>query len=387
MVKMQNRFKEKAIVHSVNHFPSVGILGPRQCGKTTIAKKIMSDLGKKAIYLDLESERDLAVLSSPELFFEQHYDDCIILDEVQVKPDLFPVLRSSIDKHRVPGRFILLGSSSPNLLRSSNESLSGRVVYHELSPFNVSEIEQLTRHRIWGGYPECHLFPTYDLSVEWLENYINSYVNRELPALGLNTSPITIRKLLSMIAHVHGNLLNTQQLSSSLGVSASSVKNYLDFLEGAFLIRRLQPFYVNMKKRLVKSPKIYIRDAGILHYLLGFSSSRDYEFSPYVGASWEGYVIEQVLQALPKNVDAYFYRTHQGTECDLIIAKGQTTIICVEVKYTLAPSITKGFGISIDDLSTKDNYIIVPREEDYLLREDVKVMGITNFLKEVVFNL
>ncbi|MEQ9300023.1 MAG: ATP-binding protein [Cyclobacteriaceae bacterium] len=381
------RLKEERLLKSLAHFPCVGILGPRQCGKTTLSKLLMDKLGKQAVYLDMESERDRSALSSPELFFDQHMDECIVLDEIQVHPDLFPILRSSIDKNRVPGRFILLGSSSPHLLRKSNESLAGRESYHELSPFNLLEIDKPLQHRLTGGYPECYLFEDVDISFEWLANYVASYVQRELPALGLNTHPHNIQKLLTMLAHVHGNLLNIEQLSGSLGISATSVRNYLGFIEDAFLIRRLKPFHANLKKRLVKSPKVYIRDVGVLHQLLGIGSRKDYEFSPQLGASWEGYVIEQILQLLPAPYLSYFYRTHQGTECHLVITKGDQPIISVEVKYTAAPKMTKSFTTAIDDLGTKNNFIIVPREEDFPLTDNVQVVGLETFLKNIILDL
>ena len=381
------RLKEERLLKSLAHFPCVGILGPRQCGKTTLSKLLMTKAGKQSVYLDMESERDRAAISSPELFLDQHMDDCVVLDEIQIKPDLFPILRSSIDKNRVPGRFILLGSSSPQLLRKSNESLAGRVSYHELSPFNLLEIDKPLQHRLTGGYPECYLLDDVEVSFEWLSNYVASYTERELPALGLNTNPQKIRKLLTMLAHVHGQLLNIEQLSGSLGASATSVRNYLDFIENAFLIRRLAPFHANLKKRLVKSPKAYIRGVGVLHQLLGINSRQDYEFSPSLGASWEGYVIEQVLQLLPSPYQAYFYRTHQGTECDLVIVKGAKPLLSIEVKYTAAPKMTKSFTTAINDLETKRNFIIVPREEDFPLREDVQVMGLETFLRVVITNL
>ncbi|MEO9871731.1 ATP-binding protein [Ekhidna sp.] len=384
---MISRNKKASILRSLQNFVSVGIIGPRQCGKTSLVKSLTKENDKTTIYLDLESERDLSVLSSPELYFDEHLEECIILDEIQVKPSLFPILRSSIDKHRVPGRFMLLGSSSPHLLRNSNESLAGRIVYHELAPFNITEIDHFAKHRLVGGYPECYLQKDESLAFEWLGSYIDSYINRELPALGLNVSSVSLLKLLKMLAHVHGNILNIEQLAGSLGISASSVRNYLDFIEGAFLIHRLQPYHTNLKKRLIKSPKIYVRDAGVLHSLLGISSQEDYEFSPYLGHSWEGYVIEQITQLLPRKYGYHFYRTHQGTECDLVITKGDLPILSVEIKYTAAPKMTKGFTIAIQDLNTSSNFIIVPREEDFQLNDHVRVQGLETFIKKEILTL
>ena len=381
------RNKQSDLLDSLSYFPSVGIVGPRQCGKTTLARQLINAMDKHVIYLDLESSRDLSILNEAELFFDQHINDCIILDEVQVKPDLFPLLRSSIDKNRIPARFILLGSSSPKLLRQSNESLAGRISYHELAPFHLSEIDEQQKHFLRGGYPESYLQQKEKMAFEWLNNYIQSYVDRDFAALGLKASPSTLYKLWRMLAHIHGNILNTEQLSRSLGISATSIRNYIDFMEEAFLIRRLPSFHINIKKRLVKAPKIYIRDSGILHALMSISTFSDLEFHPSIGASWEGYVIEQIAQALPDTKEVHYYRTHQGSEVDLVITKGLQPIASVEIKYSAAPKVTKSLAISIEDLQTTRNFVIVPEEQDYLLRKDIRVTGLRKFLSETVSSL
>jgi predicted AAA+ superfamily ATPase len=387
---MIERLKSNFIQKSLKAFPAVGIIGPRQCGKTTLAKSIAKSLKKEVFYLDMESPKDFDLLDNdPEFFFDKHLNDCVILDEIQVKPDLFPVMRSSIDKNRKPGRFIILGSSSPKLIQKSNESLAGRISYHELSPFNLIEIKtKEEKHWLRGGYPEAVLNKSQETTTEWLTNYINTYVSRDLPAIGLTTTPSTIYKLWKMISGINANILNVEDISRSLGVSASSIRNYLDFMEEAFLIRRLHPYYVNIGKRLVKNPKIYVRDSGILHTLLSITNPTELEFSAMVGASWEGYVIEQICQLLPSTIEPYFYRTHNGSEVDLVLVKGVMPICCIEVKYSLSPSVSKGFWISVsEDLKTEKNYIIIPRGNNVQIKENVWVMPLLEFLQEIIPSL
>ncbi len=365
----------------MQYFPIIGLLGPRQCGKTTLVKHIAEKHGEEAIYLDLESQRHLAILSEPELYFRTHQSALVVLDEIQVRPDLFPLLRSAVDEARTPGRFIILGSASPALLRQSNESLAGRVSYHELSPFNLLEIEGLEKHRLVGGYPDSFLAPD-DIAFQWLENYIRSYVERELPALGLRTTPANIYKLLRMVSHIHGSLLNIENLSRSLGISATSVRNYLDFIENAFLIRRLQPFHINTNKRLIKSPKIYIRDSGVLHSLHGLYKAKELEFHPISGASWEGYCIEQIIQLLPETVQPYFYRTQHGAELDLILVKGVEPIATVEIKLTVAPKTTKGLHSAIFDIGVEKNFVIARIEERFSLAENIVACSLEHFITQ-----
>jgi len=375
------RQKEAKIIKSLTNFPLVGILGPRQCGKTTLVKSIGEKLQKSTIYLDMESNRDRNVLSDPELYFNNHLDDCIIIDEIQLFPALFPIMRSTIDQDRQPARFIILGSSSPKLLRKSNESLAGRVSYHELTPFIYPEIDKKNRHRIWGGYPDCYLGDSDSFSFEWLHNYIQSYTERELPQLGLKTSALNILKLLKMISYLHSQLLNISQISNSMGISTTSVKNYIDFLSEAFIVRLLPPYYPNTKKRLIKSPKIYIRDVGIFHALAGISSLEALEFHPLIGASWEGYVIEQVISNLPAMIEPAFYRTQHGNEVDLILMKGHQVYAAIEIKNTISPKPGKGFYQAIDDLNPSNKIFVVPSAENYELVNGIRVLGINELIQ------
>ncbi|MEM1405296.1 MAG: ATP-binding protein [Bacteroidota bacterium] len=372
-------------MESIQYFPVTGIIGPRQVGKTTLSKDILQFIDKKGIYLDLENPRDSNQLADPVLFFESNKDKCVILDEIQRMPDLFPILRSMIDDHRVPGRFIILGSASPNLIRDSSESLAGRIAYWELTPFIINEVihdfETMKTHWLRGGYPNAYLAPSNRLSFQWISNFVKTYIERDLPLLGLNIERNTILKLWTMIAHMNASVLNMSNLAKSLGTSSTTIKKYLHFLEEAFLIRQLRPYAINVKKRLVKSPKIYIRDTGTLHYLLGITSTNDLEYHPSLGTSWEGYATEQILNSMNENLTGYYYRTHNGAECDLVIVKGGKPIASIEIKYSSAPKLSKGNLQSFEDLNTTQNYVITPNTEDYLIRNDIRVCSLQDLVK------
>ncbi len=329
--------------------------------------------------MDLENPDDLAKLTNPSLFLDPLSDQTVILDEVQKVPSLFPVLRSIIDRKRQPGRFILLGSASPELIRDSSESLAGRIAYLELNPFSLNEVKATTdwrTHWFRGGFPPSLLAPDDEFAKLWRQNFIKTYLERDLPMLGLKADPILTNRLWRMTAHLSGSLLNMESLSGSLGIHGSTVRQYLDFFESAYLIRRLQPYFTNLKKRLVKTPKIYVRDTGILHQLLGISTPYDLEGHPMLGASWETYVIEQIAALLPDWADLYFYRTHQGTEADLVITKGGMPEVLVEIKYSTAPKISKGFHIAQLDLVAKKQFIVCPIAEGYPLSENIRVIGL-----------
>jgi hypothetical protein len=373
------------IIKSLSIFPVVGIIGPRQVGKTTLAKYIISKIEKECIYLDLESPLDMNKLSDPELYLTNHRNECIILDEIQRIPNLFPILRSIVDKDLRPGRFIILGSASPILIRDSSETLAGRIVYNELAPFNLLEIEKdhsINDHWFLGGFPNSILKQNYKDSILWLDAFIRTYIERDLPMLGLNISSSLLRRFWTMIAHWHGNILNSSNLSKSLGITSPTVNRYLDFLENAFIINRLYPFSINIKKRLVKAPKIYIRDSGILHRLLTINSFENLQGNPIIGNSFEGYVIEQIRQLLSKDIELYFYQTHSGSECDLVFVKSNEVIATAEIKYTSSPKLTKGYTTSIEDLKSSRNYIIIYNQVEYPIRKDIIVCGMEMFLKK-----
>lgn len=365
-------------------FPVVGIIGPRQCGKTTLVKQLMSESTQNFIYLDCEHPRDLAKLSDPVLFFENNMDKCVVIDEIQAISGLFPILRALVDVRREPGRYIILGSASPGLIRDSSESLAGRISYKELSPFNILELAdkvKMTDHWFRGGFPIAFLQEDDRMRQEWFYNFIKTYVERDLPMLGLGLSPSVIARFWRMLATIHGSLMNKSNLSKSLAMSYPTITRYLDFLEETFLITQLFPFSMNMKKRLVKSPKIYLRDSGILHHQLNINNFEELQGHSFLGVSWEGYVIEQIRQVLPLGYELYFYRTHEGTEMDLVITRANKPYFGIEIKYTSSPSITKSLQIAIDDLKTEKNFIIIPSAGEFLLRKDIVVCDLVGFLR------
>ncbi len=373
------RTAEADIIKLVAFFPVVAVVGPRQVGKTSLVQAIRSRLDKPSVYLDLENPDDLAKLNQPSLFLDPLADQTIILDEVQKLPSLFPVLRGIIDKKRMPGRFILLGSASPDLIRDASESLAGRIAYFELNPFSFDEIKAYKDYRThWfrGGFPPSLLAPDEDSSRLWRQNFIRTYLERDLPQLGLKADPMLTRRLWQMTAHLSGHLLNMEKLSASLGLHGTTVRKYLDFFESAYLIRRLRPYFINLKKRLVKSPKIYVRDTGVLHHLLGISSPVQLAGHPALGGSWETYVIEQVAAKLPDWAEMFFYRTHQGTEADLVIARGGRPEILIEIKYSTTPIPSKGFYIAQSDLDTTKHFVICPVETSFTLKENVLAIGV-----------
>lgn len=372
--------------------PAVAILGPRQVGKTTLAKLIAREAENKAVYLDVENPRDRAKLNDAQTYLEGLKDVCVIIDEVQLMPELFSLLRPLIDENRIPGRFILLGSASPALVKGVSESLAGRISYQELTPIGLSElpdkINQVT-HWFRGGFPNALLAKNQGESISWLDDFVKSYAERDLGNLfGVDLAPVLLRNFWSMLAHVNGNLWNSETFARSLGVSAPTVMKYINFLEGGYLVRRLQPWFVNAKKRLIKSPKTYIRDTGILHRLLNIDSVDDLYGHPVVGGSWEGYVIEQIFQQVPENISLFFYRTQAGAECDLVIVNGITPLACIEIKLTNTPAISKGFINCTEDLEAKYSYIITPQSETYQTSHGITVTSLKNFmdviLKEIV---
>jgi len=378
------------ISDSLSFFPVVAIIGPRQVGKTTLAKQVMSESVKPTLYLDLERQSDLFKLNDAELFFSQHTEKLIVIDEVQNKKDLYPFLRALVDHSREPGQFLLLGSASPELIRHSSESLAGRIAYHQLHPFDLTEIPAtVSQNDLWikGGFPKVLFAKNDDLAHRWMENFINTYLNRDLLKLGLTASPKIIRNLWSMMAHLNGQLFNATTLGNSLGVTTPTVKRYVDFLEEAFLLKSLHPFSWNMQKRLVKTPKIYLSDTGILHHLIGISNLENLSGNPIIGSSWESFVINQILTLKKDSVGLYFYRTHHGTEADLVFTRGLNVVAAAEIKYSNSPQLTKGNFLAFDDLKAPMNYIITPSSDDYPFKERVRVCSLKAFIANYLPNL
>ncbi|MVM41878.1 DUF4143 domain-containing protein [Spirosoma sp. HMF3257] len=384
---MIRRFLEKELLELISDRPAVALVGPRQVGKTTLVRSLTPQLPGEPIYLDLESNQDINRLQEPELYLTDRQDKLVIVDEVQRMPELFPLLRSLIDRHRVAGRFVLLGSASPHLLQQSSESLAGRIAYLELQPLIWPEVRgQVTYQQHWlrGGYPDVLLAPSDRLANRRMNDFIQAYVERDLPALGLGASPARVRTLLSMLVSVHANLLNTSELSRSLGLSVPTVQSYLDFLENAFLIRRLAPYFVNLTKRLVKTPKLYLRDSGMFHTLAAIDSIDVLTGSLYIGSSWEGYVIQQVLASLSYDTQAYFYRTADGSELDLVLVRGGEPIIGIEIKYTNAPKLSRGNYIASRDLGDIPLLVITPSAEDFRLSEQVQICSLSTIWQHLI---
>jgi uncharacterized protein len=356
----------------------VVLLGPRQVGKTTLAKAIAAQ-HPRALMLDLERESDRATLAQPELFFAAHRNEFLVLDEVQLTPHLFAALRPEIDADRRAGRFLLLGSASGDLLRQSGESLAGRVSYLELTPLLAAElpvVELAPLQSLWlrGGFPLSYLAPDDEASYAWRQDFIRTFLRRDLPDMGVRVAAETLRRFWQMLGHLQGQLFNASQLGLSLGgASHTTATRYLDVLVDTMMVRRLPPHFTNIGKRLVKSPKVYLRDSGVLHALLGLASVQDLQGHPVAGASWEGFVVEQVAASLPPDAQLSFYRTAAGTELDLVIERGARKV-GVEIKFSSAPKPTKGFWLALQDLQIDRAYVVAPVPRRYPLAEGVEVL-------------
>lgn len=325
-------------------------------------------------------------LQDPGFLFAQYPDACIVLDEIQRAPDLFRQLRPIIDEQRRPGRFILTGSASPALVKGVSESLAGRIAFVEMSPVNLLEAidSGITQQLHWfrGGFPTALTSSTDKAYTVWAENFIRAYIERDLNLLfGVNLSEFVVRNFWYMLAADNGSIFTAQNYARALGVSSHTVKRYLDFLEGAYMIRQLPAWYINVEKRVVKSPKVYIRDSGLLHQLNRIRSSQDLPLTLTVGASWEGYVIEQIYQLKPKHLEMYYYRTHNGAECDLVLVNGLTPVAAIEIKYSTTPALSKGFYQVLEDLSIEKAFVITPSGDKYALNEKVTINGLSGFLE------
>jgi predicted AAA+ superfamily ATPase len=363
------------IIRDLESFPAVAILGPRQVGKTTLAKTL---LGNGAIYLDLERPSDLSKLQDAETFFELHQSKMICLDEVQLRPDLFPIMRAVIDADRRPGRFLILGSSSPELLKQSAETLAGRLAYHHVTPLLADEIviqqtktESIWSKRLWrGGFPESYLAPSDEVSYRWRESYIQTFLERDLRVhFGIDVSPQKMRRLWLMCAHSNGQVLNYSKLGSSLDQTHPTIKSHIDVLESTFMVRRLLPFEVNLKKRLVKSPKLYVRDSGILSTLLDLQDFDQLYSHPAYGSCWESYAIENILATIKPKGMFGFFRTHQGDELDLVMKIG-TKKIGFECKASSSPSISPQNHTAMQLLGLHKLYVVVPDGDVYPIEKD-----------------
>lgn len=379
---MQGYFKRalsEKIENSIKNYKVTAILGPRQCGKSTLIKEIVKR-SDNFLYLDLERPSDYRKLENPELYFQTQSSKTICLDEIQWHPNLFRVLRSVVDEQERAGQFVILGSASRDLIQHSSETLAGRINLIELTPFlfNEDAIKDINRHWLLGGFPQSYLAQSNDISFEWRLNFIKTFLERDIPQLGFKIPVKQIERLWRMLAHNQSQLLNQSDLGNSLGVSHTTIKKYTDLLEQTFMIRSLPPYLSNEKKRLVKSPKIYLRDTGVLHALLGLESIDDLMGHPILGASWKGYALEQIL-ANTKKWQAFHYRTSSKNEVDLVLEKAGKHIV-IEFKVSKAPKVTKGFWKILEDLKPQRSFIVAPINEGYPLKENVFVATISEVL-------
>jgi len=391
MQGMITRWITEKLQKSIAQVPAVVLLGARQVGKTTLAKAIAKNL--KSIYLDLEAPEDLLKLSDPTSFLRTHSDKLVILDEIQRAPDLFPALRGIIDKNREQGRksgqFLLLGSASMDLMRQSSESLAGRISYIEMGGLNVIELEyegernRLQKLLLRGGFPDSYLADDDDMAMDWLENLIRTYLERDVPQMGFRAPAVRLRRLWTMLAHLQGEPVNYSKLGANLEIDGKTVTNYIDMLTDLLLIRRLAPWHGNVKKRLIKSPRYYIRDSGILHRLLGIDNHDALLSNPVVGKSWEGFVVENIHSVLPRRSKTYYYRTAAGAEIDLLIRMPSSEIWAVEIKYGVAPKPGKHFSNTCDDVGARRKYVLYGGDDEFPVGDDVTVISLPRLMKHL----
>ncbi len=373
------RLIQNKIEQHLEHFKCVALLGSRQTGKSTLAKIILKSISN-SIYLDLENPVDFAKLSDPSAFLEANKNKLICLDEIQRYPELFSILRGYLDRGQRNGQLLILGSASPELIRQSSETLAGRISYIEITPFLVNEIDDPQRLWVQGGYPDSFL-KDEEFSFEWRKNYIQTFLERDIPNLGINIPAITLRRLWQMLAHSNGQLLNKSKLGAALGISATTIQRYLDILENTYIIRQLRPFHTNTKKRLIKSPKIYIRDSGLLHQLLGIESYNDLLGHPAIGESFESYVITSIINNFP-HYQASFYRSSSGAEIDLVLEKGPKKI-CIEIKASSTPKLTQGFFEGLKVIKPQQAYVVANIKESYPIKEDILALPLTELITKL----
>lgn len=365
---------EKQIKKSLAHNPGIIILGPRQCGKTTIARKICSETEHHEFF-DLENPLDATRLENPMLALENS-KGLIVIDEIQRMPELFEILRVLMDKPEVEASFMVLGSASPTLVKKASETLAGRVAFVDMSGFNIEEVSNEDYLKLWnrGGFPRSYLASDDEASYSWRINFIRTFLERDIPQLGIGIPSQALRRFWVMLAHYSGRIWNATEFANSLGTTQKTARRYLDILTDAFVVRQLQPWYEKIKKRQVKSPKIYIRDSGILHTLLNITSINALYYHPKLGASWEGFVIEQIA-SMYQNQQLYFWKTHGGAELDLLIIKDGKKV-GIEIKYTDVPRKTKAMHIAIQDLKLDRLFIIYPGKQSFQLDSRIEALSI-----------
>ena len=376
------RTQENEIKKLMSYFPVVAIIGPRQCGKSTLAKHILASIND-SIYLDLEDIDDWQQLSDAKQFFVTHQNRTICIDEVQRKPELFTTIRSIVDTY--PNiRILLLGSASPDLLRQTSETLAGRIAYTELTPFTIKELNNeaydLYAHWVRGGFPDSFLAPDTSLSFHWRMNFLRTFVEKDLPQLGIHIPSLQLQKFLRLISHYNGQVINYAKMAQALEVSNKTLKSYIQLFEQTFLLRTLQPYETNTKKRLVKSPKLYVRDTGILHSLLKIADWSELLGSPTMGNSWESFVLENIWSEF-EHWEKNFYRTSSGTEIDLVLQKGTNRPILIECKSSTNAHLSKGFWQTLEDLDPQFVWVMTPLSGVRQLRDKVFMGGMESFFE------
>lgn len=374
----------KTLITLLRHYRIVGIIGARQVGKTTLARSLPNYILSISTFYDLENPEDLARLADPMLALKG-LKGVVIIDEVQRLPELFPILRVLVDRPKSSTRFLILGSASPELLRQGAETLAGRIIYHELGGFSLDEVGIKNYLRLWlrGGFPRAYLASSDTMSEEWRRGFIRTFLERDLPQLGINIRSTTMHRFWSMLAHSHGQIWNASEFGRSFGVADTTVRNYLDLLSSALVVRQLLPWHENISKRQVKSPKIYITDSGLLHTLLGIKTHRDLERHPKIGASWEGFVIEQVIRWLRlRSEECFFWATHAGAELDLLVVRGRKKI-GFEVKLTSSPRVTPSMRSALSDLKLQRLYVIHSGEETFQLERNIEALALQRLLKDL----
>ena len=383
---IKRRIHDK-LVESIDHSPAVGLLGPRQVGKTTLALEMGAT--RPSLYLDLESPTDRAKLADAGRYLAEHEDKLVILDEVHRAPEIFQILRGLIDQGRrrgkVGGRFLLLGSASVELLKQSGESLAGRISYLELTPFDATEVDGERMDRLWirGGFPASFLAANDRISLDWREDFIRTYLERDVPQFGSRIPAETLRRFWTMLAHHQAGMHNAATLAQGLGVDGKTVARYLDLLVDLLLVRRLSPWHRNVGKRLVKSPKVFVRDSGLVHALLGLGNKEQLLGHPVVGPSWESFVLETLLVLAPRGTEANFYRTAAGAEIDLVLTLPGGKLWAVEIKRSSAPKLERGFHLACADLKPARRFVVYPGSDRFPLDAETEVLGLAELGKRL----
>lgn len=387
MQGMLKRLITDRLNKNIARVPAVALLGARQVGKTTLAKAIAKE--QDSLYLDLESPEDLLKLSDPSSFLRSHSEKLVILDEIQRAPDLFMVLRGLIDENRQDGRktgqFLLLGSASMDLLRQSSESLAGRISYINMTGLNILETgnDRKDIQRLWlrGGFPESYLAADDEAAMEWQEDLIGTYLERDIPQMGFQVPSTRLRRLWTMLAHLQGETINYSKLATNLEVDGKTVTHYIDILTDLLLVRRIEPWHANVKKRLVKSPRYYVRDSGVLHRLLGIGSYDALLSNPILGKSWEGFVVENIHSVLPRLAETYFYRTSAGAEVDLVIKMPNAEVWAVEIKHGVAPKLGKHFNQTCEDVGATRKYVVYGGDDEFPIGNDVRMISLPKLMQ------